>query len=118
MCLPVGYYEFNQVLGSIPDNVTFKGGATGPFVSFNTVGVQPTQTTIAIRTDAGEFCTVNSINVVFEDCIFIYPDQVANSATTPLTYPLTINAVGGQNFSLIRCTIVNAYDAYADRPAK
>jgi len=109
--LRVGRYYMSGVL-SLPTNVALVGELKGPFDPSSNPATTTVGPTFLITSNSTEFITVTGYNTALENIIFVYPNQVSPSASTPISYPFTVKLSRGQaGFKARNLLFVNSYQA-------
>jgi hypothetical protein len=111
--VPVKVYFFGSSSALVVGHkVQLKGMAEGPFDGSSTYGSAPWGPTMLVTNTTNVFVTLNGFAAKVMDLLFYYPNQVAPTASTPTSYPWTIEMYGGESFTaqaVTGCTIVNCY---------
>jgi len=94
----------------VPQGVVLSGVTEGPF---DVGGINPAAVAVAstllITNTSGPFLTLSGAGAGVADLLFHYPNQVLSGASTPTTYPYTIQMSAGGT-KVVRSTVTNAYN--------
>jgi hypothetical protein len=108
LIVPVKAFLLDPI--TIPSNVVLAGAVPGPFISNGNPKTTVAAPTLLVNSHASAFITLFSGSGI-QDVLIFDPNQVANSAATPTTYPpmITFPYNSGGGAFVRRNTLVNAF---------
>jgi hypothetical protein len=110
---PIGRYDAGGTFYFTNRYVTWRGETRGPYLLTSNPATTDQASTILFSDTVNESLFVASWGRTFEDLVFVYPGQIAGTATAPVApvvYPYTLRIEVG-NCAVRRCTFYNSYDA-------